>query len=459
MYTMLEIGRKALTIAERQIQTSSHNIANQNTPGYSRQRVIQESAYPISDALGSYGQGVEMNRLERVRDVYLDNEYRRVNSNFNSWNKMSQKMNQLQTKFNEPSDFGLNSMMNQFWDSWEAVANNPANIQNRSDLLSKTSSMIDSFRNINDSLEVSRQEINNEMIGVADNINDISEQLSKINLRIINAEASGKPANDLRDQFDLLIDELSVYGDVTVTQRGGDGTSVVYFGSDEIVKHDHFQEISIKESNESGHKILNIVWEHNSEEVSALYNGEIAGLKKMRDVYIEDYQTKLDTLAVEMSTQVNAIHTKGYDLSATPTSGRYFFANDVTGAGDIEIDGSILNNPQCIAASYGGEEGDNRIALEIAELRHTSAVEGTKSFNDYYGSLIYNVGQDTSNAITNTEIESSKLKQIDSFRESIKGVSTNEEAANLIKYQQSFQAAAKIISTADNLMQAIIGLV
>ncbi len=449
---------KSILLNQQHLNATSQNIANMDTDGYSRQRVIQESSAPIQDALGYYGTGADLVRIERMRDIHLDEKYREESSQHGSWNKLSTRLEEFETSLNETDDNGLSETLDEFWNAWDAIADNPDDITYRQELLNTAEMLVTKIHDFDTAVKDMRKTVNDDLAQIPDKINAISEQLARLNKQIYTTEQEGRPANDLRDKFDLLIDELSQYGDVTVTTRS-DSTMVVYLGSDEIVKHDHFRELVVQEYEQDGQDFTNIIWKDTREQISALHNGEIQGLMKMRDEYLVDYQNRIDNLAVNLSNSVNLVHYYGYDLSDPPVDSRYFFSTGITSAEEFNLHSGIIDHPERISASQEGEQGDNRTALAMVDLRESLSMNGEQSFNSYLASTFGKIGRDSLDAQNRKDLSSATLEQTDNFRESVKGVSMDEESANLIKFQKTYQAAAKIVSVADELLQTIIAMV
>ncbi len=458
MLNMLHIGMKSILLNQQNLNATSQNISNMDTDGYSRQRVIQESSAPIQDALGYYGTGADLVRIERMRDVHLDESYREENSQYGSWNKLSTRLQEFETSLNETDDNGLSATLDEFWNAWDAIADNPDDITYRQELLNTAELLVTRIHDFDTAVKDMRETVNEDLAEIPDKINAISEQLAKLNKQIYTTEQEGRPANDLRDKFDLLIDELSQYGDVTVTTRSDD-TTVIYLGSDELVKHDNFRELITQNYEQDGKDFTNIIWKDTREQISALYNGEISGLMKMRDEYLVDYQNRIDNLAVTLAEAVNSVHVRGYDLGDPPSRWRNFFKSDITSAADFNLDEKIIDHPERIAASEEGAQGDNRTALAMVDLRESLSINGDQSFNSYLASTFGKIGRDSLDAANRKDLTSATLEQTDNFRESVKGVSMNEESANLLKFQKAFQAAAKIVTVADELLQTIIAMV
>jgi flagellar hook-associated protein 1 FlgK len=457
MFNLLQIGKKALMASEMQLQVTGNNIANSNTEGYSRQRVEQIQSDPIYSQIGYIGNGVETAAVERMRDTALDGNYREENSLFGFWDSASTALSELETDLNEPSDYGLTARLSNFYDCWEELSNDPTSTAYRQDMLDTAEELVSSFKDASSCIDDKRSEINAELSSYADEVNSISTQLATLNVQISQAEQNGVSANTLRDQFDKLLDQLSEYGDVTVQERSGDGSTVVYLGTDQIVKHDQYRTLTTKDETVDGENVTNLVWSDTQSEISGLEKGRIAGITHVRDDLLTGYQKQLNAVAVALTESVNTLHRTGYG-DGTGTNGLNFFDPDTTSAADIAISSDIDGHPEAIAASQDGSSGDNRIALKMAELRDSEVLNGV-SITNSLGSLFSQLGTDSSTASNYADTYTDTTTQADNLREAVKGVSLNEEAANLMQYQKSFQAAAKVIAAADDLLNTVIGLV
>ncbi|PID28170.1 MAG: flagellar hook-associated protein FlgK [Candidatus Cloacimonadota bacterium] len=457
MNNLFSIGRKAIMVNDYRLNITGQNIANVHTEGYSRQRVDQVSSDPKNQLGFQIGTGSEVSSILRVRDVQLDNNFRRENTEFGYWKGVSDNLTQTENDFLEPSEAGLNNRLNVFFDKWEAVADNPTSIADRDLLVESAVMLTDTFHKIDNSLNERREQINKDLNRVRNEINALSEQIAELNGDIRQTELSGKQANDLRDKFDILVDQLSEYGSVRVQVKSGETVSV-YFGSDEIVNHDTSRKLQSVSETDDGIEINKLVWENTGREISALNGGLIEGLYHVRDDIIPGYKDKLDTLASEIVSQLNSIHNKGFNLGDPPTVGFDFFDSVNTDAGNISVNKSILNDSKNIAASKEGADGDNRTALEIADLRLHSDIESS-TFSDFNAQLLAKAGSDTANSKSMAEMQKAVSEQSNQFRESVKGVSMNEEAADLIKYQQAFQASAKIVQAAREIISTVLSLI
>ena len=462
MFSMLSIGRKAVAAAEKQLEVTGHNISNVNTPGYSRQRVVQEASYPVQLQWANIGTGVDLVRIERMRDIYLDNEFRNLNGNTGYWGSMSKNLQELEKNVIETSEYGINVMINNFFNSWEALSNNPFSSIHRQDIVSNTSQMIQSFQNLYRSIENKIEDVKFQMVDATQRINQISTELASTLNTISMHNAAGTPINDLLDSYDLLLDELSGYGNIQVKEREN-GTFSVYLGTVELVRNNEPQQLQIEDriNSMTGDKEFFISWDNIKTDVngfSGLTTGSLKSLYDLKDVILPGYLQKLDELVSQMAREVNNIHTKGYSNFDPPTTGAFFFDPAVTGVMSFSLSKEVLANSDFIAASLTGASGDNQIALKMTDLR-LEKVFGGQTLTESFADIVYFVGNDVKLAKSSEARSGMLSQQSDNFRESVKGVSINEETANLMQYQQAYQAAAKIISVADDMLKTIIGLV
>jgi len=459
MFNMLSIGKKAVMTAQKQLEITAHNMSNVDTEGYSRQRLIQEPSVYVQDALGNYGTGVDMVRIERMRDLQLDVEYRKYNSDHGYWGTMSKNLTELERNILETSDFGVNAMINGFFDSWETLSLNPFSTVHRMDVAEAAQKMINAFTHLSDSIEAQKKAIKYDLIAAADHINKISEDLSQVITKLAMDNVDNRTANDLLDKFDLLVDELSTYGNVKVYHREN-GTISVYLGTDELCRNNIANKLQLEEGENlmTGEPYMYLGWKVVGTPIAGLHSGSLNAMMDLKDKILPDYQKQLDDLVVKIVKTVNDIHLTGHSTADPTAPAAFFFAPKVTGVHDFTLSKEILANPGFIAASIDGFTGDNQIALAIADLRNQDAFGG-ETLTGSFANIIYNIGSDIRMANQSADRTSMIVDQTNKFRESVKGVSINEESANLMQYQHTLQAASKIISIADEVFQTIVNMI
>ena len=450
LFQGLEIGRRALMTHQLSLTTTGHNIANVNTPGYSRQRVNVTATLPENSTFGILGTGVKVADIRNIRDLFLGKQFREENKSMGQWSYKEKILSEVETMFNEPNDNTLSGMMNEVWGSWSALSTYDGT---RSNVLAVAENLTAGFHELSNQLNRLRESIDLDINNVTKEINRMTSELGRLNNQITSLEMGNTRANDLRDRRDLLLDQLSTLIDVnSIENKAGDVT--VYIGAMSIVNGPDTMRIDTKVANINGQPVHQLVWEGTSITITNL-NGQLKGLVDSRDELIPRYMEQLDTIAAAVVEQVNSLHITGYGLDGS--TGVAFFDPSCVKASNIKINMDILNNPSSIAASASGEEGDQEIALAISKLRDAAVMEDdTLSIDDFYNSLVGTLGVESKQAQSFTSNFELLLEQIEFSRQSVQGVSLDEEMTNMIKYQQSYDAAARFITAMDQALDTVI---
>ncbi|MDD4050699.1 MAG: flagellar hook-associated protein FlgK [candidate division Zixibacteria bacterium] len=452
LFQGLEIGKQALLTHQLSLSTIGHNIANVSTTGYTRQRVQTSSATPIKVGTYNVGNGVTAQTIVQVRDLFLTNQYRRENKSLGEWTYQEKALTQIEAYFSEPDSDGLGEVLNQFWNSWSDLSNNPESTAARSAVISQGRLLADSFQSLNGRFQEMQASVDQDVVARVEEINSRGKEIANLNRLIISQELGGQKANDLRDQRDTLIDELSGIVDVTTAEKSN-GSVTVYISGLAVVENADTFELGTRMESGATQARHEIIWKGTKTAVK-ITGGELKGQLDVRDNIIPAYRKKLDELAANIVRQVNAVHRTGTGL--TGVQGLDFFNSAFTTAGTIQLD-SGMSDPNLIAASTSGEPGDNTVALAMADLRNQTVMSsGTATMSEFYTTLIGNVGVDTHEAETLKGNYEAMMEQVEYSRQSIQGVSLDEETANMMKMQQSYNAAARIITTMDEALSTII---
>ena len=449
----LEIGKRALLSQQFSLNVTGHNIANVNTPGFTRQQALLNSTMPLSSAKGNYGTGVEVVEIRRIRSVFLDQQYREETQTWGKWQSLEQGWSQIERIYNEPTETGFSTVMDNFWNSWQDLAANSDSTAARVAVKEQASLVINAFHQFSDQLSEFQQSIDDDIVKMVDYVNNVAQQIASLNDLISNAELTGNAANDLRDRRDYLVDDLAQYVNVDKLEQPS-GAYTVYIGSMALVDGNQVTTLRTT-SKELGSTVVHDISFKGSSAVPEINNGQLAGLLELRDEVLIDRQAELDELAVAMVEKINEIHRGGYGLDGE--TGRDFFDAATTSAADIRLDTLIENNDGYIASSLNGEEGDNSNALKIAALRNELIMDnGTATFNDFYNAIVGTVGVRTSEAMNLSTNQETLVFNIESDRQAVEGVSLDEEMTNMIKYQHAYEAAARIITAMDEALNTII---
>ncbi len=455
LFSGLETGKKALATHQLWLNTIGHNIANVNTPGYTRQRVSITTTLPEPHQAGPVGSGVQATDIRSVRDLFLNQQYRQENKNLGQWQAMEKTMTQIEAMFNEPNDGTLSELLNEFWNAWDDLTQfgQTESASARIALLEKTNLVTGEFHRLYKGLQDLQTSINKDVDLMVENVNSLSNEIALLNKKISREEVDGDKANDLRDRRDLLIDQLSELVDVNTLELKN-GAVMVQIGSMILADDQRSIRITTQPTTVGGVRVSELRWE-NSENVVLSGNGQLKGLIDTRDDVITGYMDSLNEMAGTLVSQVNAIHEAGYGLDGTTGysyfDSRYDTAEKISLAFDIEQDINL------IAASQSGEVGDNVNALAIADLREALMFNnGKATMGEYYNSIISKVGVETSKAMQFREDYALLVEQIENSRQSVQGVSLDEEMAQMIKYQHAFDAAARVITTMDEALDMVI---
>ncbi len=458
IYNTLNIGRDALLTHQRAIEVAGHNISNVNTPGYSRQRLVLTPKDAISTWAGQIGTGVQGIEVERIVDNYLGDQINGSAQDLGRWEAQRDALQRVEVALDETTGYGLNHAMSEFWSSWQDLVNNPSGSTQRSLLVGRSENLANTFNNIHSDLEGIQNDIDSSISNTVTEINRLAGQIADLNDKIESIQAAGQNPNDYRDERDQVLKELSGLIDFSsseanngvVTVTLGDGNDLVSGGG----------ATPLVASDETGDGFLDLTWTAGSGTNinSDIAGGKLRGWLDTRDTIIDGYLTELNLMASTLITQVNTIHSGGFGLD--DLTSRDFFSG--TNASDIGINTNIVNNVNNIAAAqsndgFGGLAGDNTNAIAIVNLQNSLTMSGgTATFDDYYNSIVSDVGIEVDDAGLNYDHQYSMSAQLENYRQSISGVSLDEEMVSLIKFQQAYNAAAKLITTVDELMNTLI---
>ncbi len=452
--TGLDIAFRALQAQQQAIDVANHNIANANTPGYSRQ-VAHFAATPpaalinVSGGIGQTGTGVVVTDIERSRSVFTDYQIRGETQSLGQWEKMSESMKQVEVVFNEPSDSGLNDLMSRFWQSWQELTNNPQDAGARRALVEQSDSLAMAFNRNYSQLTAIQQDVDRQIALETSQINEMAQRISTLNVKIGQAELLGQRANDLRDQRDLVMNDLSKMVKVTYYEASG-GSVNVFLGSRSLVVMDRVDALA-NGLNPSG--FATVIWASDGSDAS-ITNGELYGLSHARDVEIPTFLNDLQSLASGFIASVNALHRVGFGLDNS-TNLPFF---DGTDASDIAINAVLATNPEKVAAaSAANSSGDNSVALSIAQLQNAPTMNGnTTDFGQFFASMMSRLGVDSQRSEMMAGNQKLLVDHLSKQRDTLSGVSLDEEMTKLIEYQRAYEAAARVVNVVDEMLDKLI---
>lgn len=461
--TTLSIAARAMQAQQQGIQTTSHNISNVNTPGYSRQRLMLMSAFPITEGQLLLGNGVSAGGVRSVVDRFFETELLGRNGDLGFAQAQARALGSVQETF--PVSGGVQEALDNFFNAWSALSNNPGGQAERTALIGKANALGDRLRQARSLLGNAQSGLDKDLSQVAGEINSTLSQIADYNRQIAAAESAGQPANDLRDQRQLLLQDISRLTGATVV-GGEEGQQVtVMAGGLLLVSGDRAASLDTTNVGPGGlHTVQYLSPEGLSFDATTLFTrGELGGLLVMRDGEIPNMMNQLDQLAKTIVDQVNAQHALGFDLNGVAGGNFFNPIGAVLGAANsLQVAAAVAADPGLIAAAQtaAGAPGDNRNALLIVNLRNTAMPAlGNKTFDDYYISLVQDVGSKAEAAQNNLDFQQSLLNQAQVRRDGLSGVSLEEEMTKLITFQRAFEAASVLVRTGDEMYQTILAMV
>ena len=454
----LNTALRGLVASQVMMDIAAHNTANANTAGYSRQRVgLVASApfsYPAFNRSGTPGQvgtGVSVATITRVRDAFLDLQLRGQIQLEGAWTSRRDELAKVETIFPEPDASGLGSTMGRFWDVWQDLAVDPSSSAARAGVLEAAATLVSRFNRDAVQLNTIADGIDYQVGQDVASINDLAKRIAVLNAQIQRVRVTGDHPNDLEDQRDALLDELAAIVPVTL-QPESDGTVTVLIGGTDLVTRAVARPMTTV-LDTSGHPAPS--WTDGS--AVTLGEARLGSLLSVRDVQLAGYRADLDTLASTIADAVNALHATGFDAYGA-AGGAFFTYTAGDAAGTLAVAGTLAADPRLLAAAGAtGQPGNGAISGAIADLRSARLFAGgTQTAADAYAGLIGQIGSDARQAIEMARNQALVTDHLRQRRESPSGVSLDEEAADMIRFQHSYQAAARVISAVDEMLDTLI---
>lgn len=456
LFDAISLAKRSLMAQQWAMTTSAHNVANVNTPGYTRQNAVLETFNPALEIpRGLLGMGVDVGEITRMRNRYLDRQVMEEKENQGFLYFENTALSQVETILGETSGYGISGVLDEFWACWSDLANDPENSSVRVALQQKGSQLAQSLNDVYNDLTNQQKELDSQLSGFTGQVNQLSSQIASLNHQISLQTNQGMMPNDLLDQRDLLIDDLSSLVNITV-QDESNGSATIWLGGQILVYNDSAQALALKEISGSGGKLREVVWASNNSKVN-IQSGQVGGLLLVRDKVIPELIAGLNEFTLALVAEVNAIHQTGYDLDGS--TGLNFFDPGTSGAQNIALSTEVAQDEGNIAASADGSIGNGEIALAIFNLQNELVMSGqTDTLSGYYASLAADVGalkQAAEDELQQSEIA---LSQLENWKMSAEGVSLDEEMAKLVQFQQTYTALAKYLSAIDQMLSVLLSI-
>jgi flagellar hook-associated protein 1 len=448
--TSLSIALGALNAETGALQVTSNNIANVNTPGYSREVPNLEELQPDNEGTLSVGQGVTLENIQSIRDNVLDMRLAGQTSQQGADDALVNAMQQVQTLFSDPTS-GIGAAITSFFNSISQLQTNPTDSSARQGVLTAGSDMANSFNTAAQNLTQIQQDLDQSVVQDVNQVNQLTQQIAQLNGQVAALQANGQDGGTLEDQENQLIQQLS--GLINVSEiMTPNGISLTTASGAELVVGTQSFALSTALNATTG---WNDVFSQGSDITPGITGGSLGGTLAVRDGNIPSIMSSLDNLAYNLTTNLNAANRQGFTL--TGAQGGNLFAPLAQQSGAAAAMQFTLTDPDGIAASGDGSAGSDSNLTNLSAVQSAQIVSG-QTPPDAYASLVFTVGSDVSNGQSKQEADNLMMQQIQNERDSLSGVSLDEESANIIVYQRAYEAAARIVSVVDDLNLASINL-
>jgi len=587
IFGILATGTGALAAQQKAIEVAAQNIANVNTPGYSRRRLVLETNSPILTSAGQIGTGVTATGVERIYDRFLDNQIIGETEDLGRWEAQRSGLERVEAILNEAPGYGLNQDMSEFWNSWQDLANNPEGYTERVTLLAKSETLAYNFEQTYNDLKGLRADLDSGIEDTVSLINIKAGQIAELNEKIAHIETAGDNANEYRDQRTLLLNELALTMDISTTEQSSGSVTVTVGGQTLVDGASHYDLSTVDNPSNSN---LNDIYIDTTGDGAGDTNitgdisgGKLKGWLDVRDVAVTGYMADFNNLvssikgaevtnvtagaestlaggehfnlsststdyyvwydidggstdpsvggrtgikvdiaggdsadevaaktasaiaavvsgsnpvfdavasgstitinnvadgaandatvgtsgftvnkATDGGNGINDLHRAGNGLMSGPAyTGNDFFSGSLA-RDDFAVSSTIAADVNKIAAagSSDGLPGGNSNAIAISNLQNELRMSGNAvTFDDFYNAVIGDVGTEVEQANVRYSHQSEMVGYLNNCRESISGVSLDEEMANLVQFQHAYEAAAKLISLTDQLLATVINII
>ncbi|MGV3614638.1 MAG: flagellar hook-associated protein FlgK [Fimbriimonas sp.] len=444
----------ALRAFQRELDVTGHNLANVNTPGYTRQVTDLKSNDPTNIHQGrpiALGSGVSVASVGRIRDMFLEARRNEVGADQGRLSAQSEGLSGVEGIVADPSAPGIDDALTSFFDSFSALSSNPNQLGMRQQALQAGQTLANRIRDTYSQLQSLKESQMGQVGETVARINELGSGIAKLNEEIRQSVNGGGQPNDLLDKRDHALRELSTLADVK-TQNLPDGTVSVSLNQLSLVAGADFRAMPTSPVDPIAGTIG--VGDAKVDVRNGRLKGQFDALGG-----INSAQQRLDGLANAIRTGVNEIHELGTNAAGATDLKFFNDANPQTGAKDFDLDVAVKGKPEAIAAGTSGAAGDGDIALALSRLRNQgSAGLGGRTFGNDFADLVTQVGREVKAVDDALDTQNALATQVDTQLQSVSGVSMDEEMANMLRFQRSYQAAAKALSSFDSMFDDLLGM-
>ena len=438
----------ALNADTAALQLTNNNLANANTPGYTRKVAEFETAVPTNEDGVDTGSGVDFAGYQSQRAELITAQLQQQTGAQSSADAQSSTLQSIQPTFTTSTQ-DLGTELSAFFSSVSSLSTNPANSPLREAVVSAGQNLAQAFHNTSSALTGQDAGLNTQVGQDVNKINQITQQIAVLNPQIAYLQATNQDTGTLQDQRDQLVLNLSALTNVAVTQTN-DGETITTGNGTALVVGEQSYALQTAPGSDGNLQVL----DSNGNNVTAsISSGDLGGTIQTRDQTIPGLLSTLDTLANQFATSFNAAQAEGYDQSGT--AGQNFFTVPSTVAGSAGTIAVATTDPTKIAASSDGTAGGGGNLANLSAVA-TTLLPGGQTPTATYASLVYQVGSLASNAQSESTATGANLKQLNDQLSSVSGVSVDEETSNLLTYQTAYEAAARVVTTVQSLFETVL---
>jgi flagellar hook-associated protein 1 FlgK len=462
LFGTLNLAARSMQAQMTGVEVAGQNLANVNTTGYSRQSVQLATSPDITSGIGSEGTGVAATSIQQAVSALLNSQVQNQQSTSGYWNGQQSALQSAQNGLDEflngssattattsaasGSSTGLAAQLSGLFSAFSAVATSPTSTTARQALIGQAQTLATTFNNVSTQLGSLKTSLNSSLSDNVTSANQLLSGIATLNQQISAAQFSGGSANDLLDEREQDLENLSQLTNIT-TSTDANGSVDVSIGGQALVTGYKVAD-TLQTYNAGGGQML--VQTATGGVPLTLTGGSMQGTIDARDGTLATLQKNVNTLAGTLITQVNSIHNGGYSLTGS-TGANFFNGSD---AGTITVNAALAANPNLIQpAGRATAAGDNSVVLQLAQLGSTAqAALGNQTFNDNYDATVAALGNSLSTANTQVTSQTAVAQMLSTQRSSISGVSVDEEMTNLMTYQRAYEASAQLVTTINTLM-------
>jgi len=479
---ILEIGRQALAANRTALQTTSNNIANTNTPGYSRQRPVFQSHEQNLVGGIRLGGGVEVKGVLRSHDVFVHNQLIDESRGLGAAKARSNGLQRIEGIVDNDG-FRVGDLVNKFFSDVRELSANPETPALRTSVAVAAENASAGFRKLNSSLQSMKADIDSQLTFSVQEINSLTKELAALNGKIFHFEASGEIPNELHDRRDQIQRDLSLKLGFQTSSDDHGNVNISAGGLGVIVQGGEARELLVQRSPEAGSKSagsVDIVIKEPAgfrTVTGALKDGELGGLIHVRDEVVNPALAQIDRAAFELARSVNEVHKEGQGVDGLAGRGLFKELTEVKDASHfLDLSDDVKKSHDAISVGYAADAaGDNRVALKIAELQSQKLLPiapgsgaihpvdsdmevPSQTVNDALNAMVGRIAVESQSETQNLQHSEAIVGQLENYRQAITGVSLEEEAMDMMQFQAVFNASAKAMKMGDELFQTILSI-